>query len=240
MGEDEDEIIPPEPVAQCSQCNQEIAIDPEVEKKSEGYLLYLLLGVVAVFALIFSISYFTDTKIIDVTSITGKTVTRASDERYDYNGLTFSKVDDIWYTDVLNKNKLYSIGFNFDPLSVLDINIQGKVSQSFTDSDVYYVTFDPTKENLAYTALASAELQLSMGRAMNLPLKAACAKNHTDCANVPIITCDNTEKPVFFIDEAEQTRVLFDGNCIIIQGKGKELVRAVDRLLYFWYGIIKG
>lgn len=238
MEEDSEEFLKDAAEAQgrCNCGDDEIIADPELEKRSPQYTLYAIVGIIVIFGLIFSFNYLRDTKFVR-TGLTGNTI-KATEDTYTYKGHEFANADGIWYTDIRQGNTIYSVGFHYDPLSVRDIDIQGKLSESFLKSEVYYVTFDPTKENLGYTALASAELQLSMARAMRLPLKAACTTNHTQCKGVPIITCTNTDKPVFYINEAEETKVLFNKNCITIEGKGEELIKAVDRLLYFWYGIM--
>lgn len=222
-------------------CNHEIIEDPELEKKSPRFLLFAVTGIILIFLAIFGLSGFNNIKLFDVSNpFTGATVIRASDDCYTFNSFEFCNIDDNWYTDIFNEhmNTIFTVGFHYDPDSVRDIQIQGKINQDFVDSDVYYVTFNPTKEDLKYTALASAELQLSMARAMKLPLKAACTTEHEQCKNIPIITCENTDKPVFFVDETDgEPSIIFDGNCISITGKGEELVRAVDRLLFFWYGV---
>ncbi len=215
--------------------------DPEREKKSPRFAFYAVLGIILVFASIFGLSQLSDLKFIDIVTPTGSTVVRASEESYTFNGYEFSLVDGNWYTDIFNHdtNTIYTVGFHYDPDKLRNINIVGRLSEKFLSSKVYYVTFDPTKEDLKYTALASAELQLSMARAMMLPLKAACTKEHAACAEVPIITCKNTDKPVFFIEENEKSaKIMFEDNCVTISGKGEELVKAVDRLLYFWYGVM--
>ncbi|MEK6869440.1 MAG: hypothetical protein AABX74_04375, partial [Nanoarchaeota archaeon] len=68
----------------------------------------------------------------------------------------------------------------------------------------------------------------------------ACDKNETNaCANRPIITCDNTDKLVLYVKEANNSGVYFDDNCIVIEGNGFDLVKGVDRVLYDFYEIIK-
>ena len=68
---------------------------------------------------------------------------------------------------------------------------------------------------------------------------AACDKNETEaCATRPIITCDNTDRAVLYLQQEPETKVIFDNNCIIVQGIGAEIVRAVDRLLLKLYGIM--
>jgi len=217
---------------------QEIISDPDLEKSSSKYLFFAVLSIVVVFGFIM---WFTgdNIKFIDITDLTGKTTIRASDESYTYNDYEFTLVDDIWYTDIQSGNTIYTVGFHFDPDKVRDIEIKGKLSNKFLDSDVYYIAFDPTKEDLKYTALGSAELQLSMGRAMQLPLKAACLKEHPDCVDVPIVTCESTDKPIFVIEETTgEPSIIFDDNCVTVSGNGLELIKAVDRLLYFWYGVM--
>jgi len=219
---------------------REIIEDPELGQKSSKIALYAILSIFIILGFIFSINYFRDTKFVEIFTPFGNVV-RASDESYIFNGYEFTSIDGNWYTDVFNKqmSTIFNVGFQYDPDSVRDVKIQGRLSEKFLSSDVYYVTFNPNNENLKYTALASGELQLSMARAMRLPLKAACTENHIACVNVPLITCNNTDKPVFFIDEAgEEPQVIFDDNCVTITGKDENLVKAVDRLLFFWYGIM--
>ena len=44
---------------------------------------------------------------------------------------------------------------------------------------------------------------------------------------------------VIYIKEAEQPSVTTKENCLIIQGYKEDLVRAADKVLWIWYGIIK-
>jgi len=39
--------------------------------------------------------------------------------------------------------------------------------------------------------------------------------------------------------EGGEASVTLKGNCIVVRGEGFELVKAVDRLLYQWYHIMK-
>ena len=45
-------------------------------------------------------------------------------------------------------------------------------------------------------------------------------------------------KAVIFIKYDNQTKVELKDNCVIVSGKEKELTKAVDRLLLYWYGIL--
>jgi hypothetical protein len=52
------------------------------------------------------------------------------------------------------------------------------------------------------------------------------------------VTCDDKDKAVIQIVAEEPTQIVMEDNCITLQGKEFELLKAVDKLLYLWYKII--
>ena len=111
-----------------------------------------------------------------------------------------------------------------------------------------YITFNPTEDNQKYVALAASELTLSMAKGMNINPVAACDRNESDdelkqreidraCTNRSIITCESGKPAVYLLQE-EPAKVEMKGNCVLVQGVGMNLTKAVDRLLYEWYGIM--
>jgi len=44
---------------------------------------------------------------------------------------------------------------------------------------------------------------------------------------------------VLYVKEANNSRVYFDDNCIVVEGSGFDLVKGVDRILYDFYKIIE-
>ena len=55
----------------------------------------------------------------------------------------------------------------------------------------------------------------------------------------PIVTCEDKGKFVLYVKESERLRVYYDGNCIVVEGKGFDLVKGVDRVLYNLYGMME-
>ena len=58
------------------------------------------------------------------------------------------------------------------------------------------------------------------------------------CEEVPLINCTNTESPVIYLTDEEGTSVTVDDNCLLIKGSGFELLKAMNRFLYSWFGVM--
>ena len=166
------------------------------------------------------------------------------DQGYLYDGVySFVKFDGSWYAQLASPQgtRLYNIQFRYGPREVEKIKIEGSLNTNLINNATeYYVTFNPTGQNFSAVALAVGDFNTHMTNIFFKQPIAACDKNETNaCANRPIITCDNTDKLVLYVKEANNSRIYFDDNCIIIEGNGFDLVKGVDRVLYDLYGIIK-
>lgn len=157
----------------------------------------------------------------------------------EYNNFEFEFYDGLWWSLWARDDLEFILSLRYNPVQTLNITVSGEVSDTF-ERDTIYVTFDPTKEKQAYVALAATELSLNLARAMGVNVLAACTMNETEaCASRPIITCDSENVSVIHIEETNGTaNVILDGDCITLQGKELELTRAVDRIVYTFYGII--
>ena len=114
------------------------------------------------------------------------------------------------------------------------------VAMILNDATDYYVTFNPTGNDFSSVALAIGDFNTHMTKVFFKQPIAACDRNETRaCINRPIITCDNTDKLVLYVKESNSTRVYFDGNCMVVEGSGFDLIKGVDRILYDFYGIIE-
>jgi len=170
---------------------------------------------------------------------------KESENNFLYNGYSFVKAQGLWYTRVQAGNKLYNIPLHFNPREVEDVPIIGDVRNYlavtyYTHNKSVYITFDPTQAGLQYVALANGEFSVNVAKTINLNLTASCTKNITEaCQEVPIITCNNTKKPVIFFYPVGKPSVIVNGNCLVLTGEGKELTKSVDRLLFNWYDILE-
>jgi len=166
------------------------------------------------------------------------------DQGYVYNDIySFIKYDEFWYTQFLSPggSRLYNVQFRYGPRDVDTINIEGSLnSELLNNATDYYVTFNPTGSNFSHVALAVADFNQHMTNIFFKQPIAACDKNETSaCINIPVITCDNTDSLVLYVKEANNTRVYFDDNCIVVEGSGFDLVKGVDRVLFEFYDIIE-
>jgi hypothetical protein len=161
-------------------------------------------------------------------------------EGYVYNGYSFVYFDGLWYSQVQKGNTLFDFSLHYAPKDLSDVPLEGDINSTpFDSSPIIYYTFDPLGTNLNYVTLAAGEFSRSMIAAFNKQPKAACDKNETTaCKTVPILTCENTDLPLVYFRDESPTRVIYDNNCIIVQGQGPELVRASNRMLLNLYGIM--
>lgn len=205
--------------------------EPKEEKDNPKGVIKIILVLIGIFALFFIagylyVNYFyhPETKVQKVT----------------YNNFDFFYYDDLWHFQWQSGNNEYNVHLRFNPKQAENVSvIQLTPFNNFT-TDKVYVTFDPAGNLTSYTVLATGELSLSMKKVFGKNPIGSCARNVTEaCAGVDIITCDNTNESVVFLKEAPETKVIIDDNCLTIQGQKLELLRAVDRVLYEWYGIMK-
>ncbi len=158
-------------------------------------------------------------------------------DQFTFNNFVFTKKQNLWQTQVQIDNKIVTMSLHYTPHETRRAYIGGMLNQSFNQGPLY-ITFDPTEENLTNVALAIAELSLNLAQGIGRELVAACSQNITEaCQTRPIVNCDSNVS-VIYLMHGPTPFVKFDDNCIVITGEGEDLVKAVDKLLYFWYGII--
>jgi len=191
---------------------------------------------VAVLLLIFSGALFVGRWIVhEPTTNASETIT--------YNQFVFTKQQDIWATQWQHNGKLYELNLRFNPVEVENVPVIGALNTSLFNQREVFITFDPNiLSNYKYVALAGGELGLSLKRALGREPIFACTTNETTaeaCLNSPPVTCDDADKGVILIQPANTTEIHLSANCIVLQGQDLELVRAADKLLYLWYGIMK-
>lgn len=158
---------------------------------------------------------------------------------YVYNGYSFIKFSGIWYSQLSKGDTLYDVTFNNDPRSVEDIPVEGMLSNNFKQGNMLYITFDPDARGTKYITVANAGLSMGLVKAFGYPLKAGCTSNESaTCRSAGVITCEDPDKAVIYFKESEETKIILDDNCVTVQGYGPEIVRAKDRLLMRWYGMM--
>jgi len=222
----------------------ERAVEEDVREKQSNKWLYIMVAVIIVgFAGFFIYTNF-------FSSPTGAVVTiddlheqnidgkLSQDEGYMYNGFSFVNFDGLWYTKIIINEQPYSIPLHFGPIQVENVTVGGEVSENFNKYQDIYIAIDPLAEDSDYTALAASELAQNMAAAIKRRPVGACTVNETaTCTFRPIVSCDTTERPIIQLLQEPGPDVELDDNCITLRGQGYDLVRAVDALLFLWYGI---
>jgi len=157
-----------------------------------------------------------------------------------YNNYKFEKVDNMWYTQWQKGDNLFSIPLRYNPLEVKDVPIVGNLSSEFNRPEVF-IAFDPTQGNFSILSLAAGELSLNLNKALLVTPIAACSVDDPEvCEDRPIVSTNCTEHnaSIIFIRDVGKPAILLEGNCVYLGGKGFDLLKSVDRLLYQWYGIM--
>jgi len=158
----------------------------------------------------------------------------------EYNGFTFQKMSGLWHTNWVNNGQTYTVSLRYNPAEVEEVPFLGELNESFSKHQVY-LTFDPTADpsEFKYTALANAEISLSLVKAFGKEPVAACIKNETEaCINRPIVTCEDADKAVILISPNGDPAVLMKDNCVILKGEGLDVLKSADKMLYTWYKIM--
>ncbi len=226
----------------------------EEQEKDISKYFYLAVGLILlilVFLFLLPKIFDTTPKTLDELHQENLLEGKDTDTAYVYNGFSFIYLDGLWYTQIQNKhsNILYDVPLHYGPKEVSDIPLIGDPEPFFTliaNNSIAnyefqtYLTFDPTGDQLQYVGLGTGELTQNMATIYSLAFIPACTNNNNEsCQDTPIITCESTEDPVIFINVDDVPSVEAEGNCLTIQGKGYDIVKAVDRLLLSSFGIIK-
>jgi len=215
--------------------------------KSDGKTLIIMVAVIiGIFALTFAGFKFYDSytaaAVIDIDALHQENLAGdlSKDEGYIYNGYSFVYADGLWWTETTFKDTLIKIPLHFGAKEVENISMVGSFdAKGFNQGDSVYIAIDPNVANKYYT-LSLSELTFNIVKGVDRNIVTSCTENASICENRTIVNCDNSQGlPVIQLALANTTSVEFHGTCIKISGSDYDLVRATDRVLLKWYGIMK-
>lgn len=231
---------------------QEEKLEASKSKSSDKIVIIVIIAVIVIFGLIFAgilLSTEKPTSIDDLHKLNYKGKL-SPDKGILYNGkYSFVKVGSDWYTQLQSSTgkTVFDLGFRFNPGEVVGIPVTGFLNLTlFNNAKDYYVTYnpigdyDPEGESFSHIALAVGDFNQHMMKLYGKMPIAACDRNETEtCQGRPIITCNSTQKVVLYFKEGNTGKVNVTGNCIIIEGEGFDLIKAVDRILFVFYNIMQ-
>ncbi len=162
-----------------------------------------------------------------------------SEEGYIYNGYSFIYADGLWWTELNKFGSLLKVPLHFGPQELEGIPITGRLDSVFNDQDEVFIAIDPNIRDKYYT-LAISELSFNVVKGLDRTPVGSCTEENWACENRTIVSCNNTQgKAVVELALQNETGIEFSGTCIKLQGREYGLVKATDRLLYQWYGVMK-
>jgi len=218
----------------------------EPKKSSEKTLIIAIIAIVLLLAAIlaFSIFYKQQPKTLEDLHVLNLKGELKPEQGYVYKGVySFVTLDNLWYTQLASPkgSKIYSLALRYSPKDLKGIAIEGRLDTKFFDSQSeFFVTFNPTGREFSFVGLAVADFNTHMSKVFEKTPIAACDRNETEpCRNRPIVTCEDNGKLVLYVKESDKPRAYYNGNCIVVEGTGLDLVKGVDRILYNLYGIME-
>jgi hypothetical protein len=200
----------------------------ESDRRSMRSLVLVLLGIAII--------------IIALMMVPKYTRTEESESKYRYNFFEFEQYGGVWYSTVQYGENLLQLALRNGPRQVESVSVTGSIAGFRDKYQSFYITFDPREENHdRYVTMANAEISPNLVVHFGKQVAPACAVEDPVCneSQVPIITCDNTDQAVIFLNRQPGPSVVIDGNCATISGIGLDMVVASDRFMYGMYGIMK-
>jgi len=151
------------------------------------------------------------------------------------NGRTFKYQRElrVWRTELQKGNELLNMSFRYNPNEVRNIPSDGDLSKTFDLKNIY-ITFDPNKDSMEHLVIVGNELSMHLAASFKRNPKPACTGEHPDCPE--IITCENRDKAVIFLDNNPGPQITLDNNCLIITGQGEDIIKAAEKMIFLWYG----
>jgi hypothetical protein len=150
-----------------------------------------------------------------------------------YGKYNFEYKNNQFYTKINGKE----MPFYFPPQQTDYINLSSSVANKLKESYFIMITFNPKETaNLNIMELVRFELsqypgKLAYSGVLNLSEQYPDL-NILDCSNATLLT------PVIVLNISDNTSIVDIDNCIYMNGRGTELLRLRDRLLYSYFGVI--
>lgn len=209
--------------------------------KKIGILLLVLAGVMLLSIGGFkAYDYFTGAEIIDVDYLHKENLEGdlEPERGYMYRSYSFVFIDGLWWTEVYQGGVKVIPRLHFGPREVEEVKVGGRLSSSFNEGEVVYIAIDPELANKYYT-LALSELNFNVVKGIKRQPVAACTKENSICEGREILSCENSQgKPVIELKYGGEEKIELKGNCILVSGEDYGMVKAADRLIWQWYGVM--
>lgn len=206
-----------------------------MEEQYQKRAKYLLIFFFVVFAT-FLIFYFLKAPNITNTGITGSTtynnfVVQKNKAGYGYQTKLY--IDD---------RGPYYINTAYSPDNIKGIAINFDIKGFLREKQIAYVAIDPNQNLTGQTTVAAMELNNIIEPFFDMPVYSAFIKAYEKDKDYIIKTCpsQNNTEAIFLFRLGDETKILKDGNCIILQAEEQEsLIKESDAIIFRLLGITK-
>lgn len=170
-------------------------------------------------------------------SVVGYVGLERQSNQFKYEGIKFTQNQNsrIWSTIINNKQLI----FDYFPSEVEQINLTEDIPTSLLNRPEIDTTSKLNDTFSEEIALAQYNMALTLDN-LNVYLRRGFTENNT--FNLPIITCKDATAavPVIYFKQSNETKITIENNCLIAEARNNiDILRAKDRILYSFLGIIK-
>ncbi|MDI6737668.1 MAG: hypothetical protein QME12_04075 [Nanoarchaeota archaeon] len=146
-----------------------------------------------------------------------------------------------WRTEMYIKDFRYILELYNDPAQLEDVEVDRAAKNKILDDKRVFITWAPTEDFRQTTVFIYQGLQKVIAEPdiFNIPVSSAVTSEYK---NYTVMDCKDAsaKASVIKLQLAEPTKIITEGNCIILQGKDEaEIMRAADRLIYLLLGIMR-
>jgi hypothetical protein len=173
--------------------------------------------------------------VVMITSVFGVLLGSQSNELR-YNKHKFTVVDNTHYSTKIDGKQ---IAFYSLPPETAQINVSSVTVNKIKEAYFVAVTFDPNveKQSLAMIELSRFDFATAF---TGKTVVSGVTNSSSEYSGLPIMSCANAtlKTPVIYFNISNVAGIADIDNCIYINGRGNEIIRMRDRMLYAYYGVI--
>ncbi len=232
--------------------------DKSIESSWKPIYSYILIGIILIAFLWFGFNKFSEQREFSKLEQTDENLDIKTENYYLYKNFefTYDPNFNLYTTKVFNPSKGQEIyvRLHYGPRELLDVPINHGVNNFLKYSLAYkpsqeaipnnqfiggtYILYNPENDD-ANQARTYDELRRNLELAMEIYVNPAVTSVLVDRPEFPIKDCSKTKEPIIELKYEGKTDISYPSvNCIVVSGEGDELLRAVDRLLLNFYGIM--
>ncbi len=142
-----------------------------------------------------------------------------SENQAEYNGYTFIKQNELWYTSVGKFNFV----FHYLPTNTTEINEELKFLDNYLNKPLYVQSEDYNSRAEIYTNFQNIAERI----------QPACLDEENCGGEYPVKTCEDN----FIIIQEGEFNVTQQNNCVFIKGEKEELLKITEGTLYKIMGV---